>query len=144
MTEVFAGFLEHTDHHTGELIAFLRELGEYENTLIMVIADNGASAEGGNGSLNEGQFCNNVSENLKRNLAAIDDLRGPRYCNHYAWGWTHAGNTPFRCWKHETYRGGTADPFIVCWPRGIKVRGRSAPKLLMPSTWSPRCPIAWT
>jgi arylsulfatase A-like enzyme len=124
MMEIFAGFLEHTDHYIGELIAFLKELGEYENTLIMVISDNGASAEGGpHGSVNEGKFFNNVPDDLQQNLAAIDDIGGPKYFNHYPWGWAHAGNTPFRRWKRETYRGGVSDPFIVCWPKGIKARG---------------------
>lgn len=124
MMEVFAGFLEHTDHYIGELIAFLKEIGEYENTLIMVISDNGASAEGGpHGSVNEGKFFNNVPDSFEQNLAAIDDIGGPKYFNHYPWGWTHAGNTPFKRWKRETYRGGVADPFIVCWPKGMKARG---------------------
>ena len=124
MMEVFAGFLEHTDHYIGELIAFLKEIGEYENTMVMVISDNGASAEGGpTGSVNEGKFFNNVPENLQQNLAAIDDIGGPKYFNHYPWGWTHAGNTPFRRWKRETYRGGTSDPFILSWPKGIAARG---------------------
>jgi arylsulfatase A-like enzyme len=124
MMEVFAGFLTHTDHYIGELIAFLKDIGEYENTLIMVISDNGASSEGGpTGSVNEGKFFNNVPENLEQNLAAIDDIGGPKYFNHYPWGWTHAGNTPFRRWKRETYRGGVSDPFIVSWPKGIKARG---------------------
>jgi arylsulfatase A-like enzyme len=124
MMEVFAGFLEHADHYIGELIGFLKEIGEYENTLIMVISDNGASAEGGpTGSVNETKFFNNVPDDLQQNLAAIDDLGGPKYYNHYAWGWTHAGNTPFRRWKRETYRGGVSDPFIVCWPKGIKAKG---------------------
>jgi arylsulfatase len=124
MMEVFAGYLEHTDHHIGELIKFLNDIGEYENTLIMLISDNGASAEGGpHGSVNENKFFNNVPDDLKANLAAIDDIGGPKYFNHYPWGWTHAGNTPFRRWKRETYRGGTADPFIVCWPKGTKARG---------------------
>jgi arylsulfatase len=124
MMEVFAGFLEHTDQYIGELIAFLKEIGEYENTLIMLISDNGASAEGGpTGSVNEGKFFNNVPDDLQQNLAAIDELGGPKYFNHYAWGWTHAGNTPFKRWKRETYRGGTADPFIVVWPKGIKAKG---------------------
>ena len=66
MMEVFAGFAEHTDHYIGELIAFLKEIGEYDNTLIMVISDNGASAEGGpNGSVNEGKFFNNVPDDLE-------------------------------------------------------------------------------
>ncbi len=124
MMEVFAGFLEHTDHWIGELVKFLKELGEYDNTLIMLISDNGASAEGGpTGSVNENKFFNNVPDSLKQNLAAIDDIGGPKYFNHYPWGWTHAGNTPFRRWKRETYRGGVSDPFIVCWPKGIKARG---------------------
>ena len=90
----------------------------------LVISDNGASAEGGpTGSVNEGKFFNNVPENLAQNLAAIDDIGGPKYFNHYPWGWTHAGNTPFRRWKRETYRGGTSDPFIVSWPKGIAARG---------------------
>lgn len=124
MMEVFAGFLEHTDHHIGELIAFLKELGEYDNTLIMVVSDNGASAEGGPaGSVNEGKFFNNVPDDLQQNLAAIDDIGGPKYFNHYPWGWTHAGNTPFRRWKRETFRGGVSDPLIVSWPKGIPARG---------------------
>jgi arylsulfatase len=124
MMEVFAGFLTHTDHYIGELIAFLKQIGEYDNTLIMLISDNGASAEGGpTGSVNENKFFNNVPDSLEQNLKAIDDIGGPKYFNHYPWGWTHAGNTPFRRWKRETYRGGVSDPFIVCWPRGIKTRG---------------------
>ncbi|MGH7005690.1 MAG: sulfatase-like hydrolase/transferase, partial [Alphaproteobacteria bacterium] len=124
MMEVFAGFFEHTDHHIGRLIDFLEQLGELDNTLIMMISDNGASSEGGpNGSVNENKFFNNVPDDLKQNLAAIDDLGGPKYFNHYAWGWTLAGNTPFKRWKRETYRGGVSDPFIVHWPKGIKTRG---------------------
>ncbi|HEY2049675.1 MAG TPA: arylsulfatase [Caulobacteraceae bacterium] len=122
--EVFAGFLEHADHYIGELIGFLKESGEYENTLILVVSDNGASAEGGpTGTVNETKFFNNVPDDLAQNLAAIDDLGGPKVYNHYPWGWTHAGNTPFRRWKRETYRGGTSDPLIVCWPKGIKTKG---------------------
>ena len=64
-----------------------------------------------------------MPDDLKQNLAALDDLGGPKYFNHYAWGWTFAGNTPFRRWKRETYRGGVSDPFIVHWPKGIKAKG---------------------
>jgi arylsulfatase len=124
MMEVFAGFLEHTDHHIGRLLDFLDEIGELDNTLIMLISDNGASAEGGpTGSVNENKFFNFVPDSLEQNLAAIDDIGGPKYFNHYPWGWTHAGNTPFRRWKRETYRGGISDPFIVHWPKGIKAKG---------------------
>ena len=90
----------------------------------MVVSDNGASAEGGpHGSVNENLFFNNVPETLEDNLKAIDELGGPKYFNHYPWGWAWAGNTPFRRWKRETYRGGASDPFIVHWPKGIKAKG---------------------
>lgn len=124
MMEVFAGFLEHTDYHIGRLLRFLESAGELDNTLIMLISDNGASAEGGpTGSINENKFFNNVPDDLKQNLAALDELGGPKYFNHYAWGWTHAGDTPFKRWKRETYRGGVSDPFIVHWPKGVKAKG---------------------
>ena len=124
MMEVFAGFLTHTDHHLGRLLDFLKTIGEFENTLVMLISDNGASAEGGpTGSVNENLFFNMVPESLEENLKAMDDLGGPKYFNHYPWGWAWAGNTPFRRWKRETYRGGTSDPFIVHWPKAIKAKG---------------------
>jgi arylsulfatase A-like enzyme len=124
MMEVFAGFLEHTDHHVGRLLDFLKSIDEFDNTLIMLISDNGASSEGGpTGSVNENLFFNNVPESLEQNLAEIDDLGGPHTFNHYAWGWTWAGNTPFRRWKRETYRGGISDPLIVHWSNGIKASG---------------------
>ncbi len=124
MMEVFAGFLEHTDHHIGRLIGFLERMGELDNTLVMAISDNGASAEGGpTGSVNENRFFNNVPESLEDNLRALDDLGGPKYFNHYPWGWAFAGDTPFRRWKRETFRGGVSDPFIVHWPKGIQEKG---------------------
>ena len=124
MMEVFAGFLEHTDHYIGELIGFLKDIGEYDNTVIMLVSDNGSSAEGGpTGSVNELRFFNNVPDTVEEGLARIDEIGGPTVFNHFPWGWTHACNTPFRRWKRETYRGGSTDPFIVTWPRGITARG---------------------
>jgi len=124
MMEVFAGFLEHTDHHIGRIMNFLETIDELDNTLIMLISDNGASSEGGTtGSVNENKFFNAIPESLEDNLAAIDELGGPKYFNHYPWGWSWAGNAPFKRWKKETYRGGVSDPFIVSWPKGIKAKG---------------------
>jgi arylsulfatase A-like enzyme len=123
MMEVYAGFLTHTDHHFARILSFLEEIGELDNTLIVVISDNGASAEGGPlGSVNEMFFFNNVAESVEENLKMIDKLGGVEVFNHYAWGWTWAGNTPFRRWKRETYRGGCTDPCIVSWPKGISAR----------------------
>ena len=124
MMEVFAGFLSHADHHFGRILDTLEQIGELDNTLIMIISDNGASAEGGlTGSFNEMLFFNMVPESFEENLAKIDELGGPASYNHYPFGWTWAGNTPFRRWKRETYRGGATDPFVVAWPAGIEARG---------------------
>jgi arylsulfatase A-like enzyme len=122
--EVYAGFVSFTDHHFGRILDTLEEIGELENTLVMVISDNGASAEGGpQGSLNEMLFFNNAPESLEESLAKIDTLGDTRSYNHYPWGWAWAGDTPFRRWKRETYRGGATDAFVVAWPKSIKARG---------------------
>ena len=122
--EVYAGFVSFTDHHFGRILDTLEEIGELDNTIIMVLSDNGASAEGGpQGSTNEMLFFNNAPESLEDNLAQIDSLGGPRSYNHYPWGWAWAGDTPFRRWKRETYRGGATDPFVVSWPNGMGARG---------------------
>ena len=124
MMEVFAGFLSHTDHHLGRLLDYLRGQDLLDNTIVMVVSDNGASAEGGpTGTTNEAQFFNNAQEPLEESLAVIDEIGGPAHFNHYPWGWTNAGNTPFRRWKRETYRGGSCDPFIVSWPAHVRARG---------------------
>lgn len=123
MMEVFAGFISHTDYHIGRLIDFLDQTGELDNTLIVAVSDNGASAEGGpHGSLNEANFFNRAPESAEENLARIDELGGPHTFNHYPFGWAWAGNTPFQRWKREVHEGGVADPCIIHWPAGIRTR----------------------
>ncbi|MBV8980333.1 MAG: arylsulfatase [Acidimicrobiia bacterium] len=122
--ECFASFLAHTDHHFGRFVDFLAESGELDNTVIVVLSDNGASSEGGPvGSTNDNRVWNFVPHTVEDALTRIDDLGGPRCHNNYPWGWTVAGNTPFRRWKREVHEGGVADPLIVHWPRGIAGRG---------------------
>jgi arylsulfatase len=122
--EAFAGFLSHTDHHLGRLLAFLETTGDLDNTLVMVLSDNGASSEGGPlGSLNDLRPWNMTAHPLEEILERIDQIGGPRIHNNYPWGWTVAGNTPFRRWKREVHEGGVADPLIVHWPAGIAARG---------------------
>jgi arylsulfatase len=117
MMEVYAGFLTHTDEQVGRLVGFLEQLGELDDTIVLVMSDNGASAEGGpKGSFNEMYFFNFEPEDLAENLARIDDLGSPRAYNHYPWGWAWAGNTPLKRWKRETHEGGVCDPLIVHWP----------------------------
>ncbi len=123
--EAFAAHSSHMDHQFGRLVQFLKDMGELENTLIMVVSDNGASSEGGpHGLINENEFFNMIPEDVQRTLARIDDIGTPRSYNHYPWGWAWAGDTPFRRWKRETYRGGVSDPCVVSWPAGIKSRGQ--------------------
>ncbi|RIK04919.1 MAG: arylsulfatase [Acidobacteria bacterium] len=115
--ETFAGFLSQTDYHFGRVLDFIDELGELENTIVIAISDNGASAEGGpEGTFNEALFFNLVPERLEDNLDRFEEWGGVETFPHYAWGWTWAGNAPFRRWKRETYRGGVSLPCIVSWP----------------------------
>ena len=124
MAEVYAGFLAHADHHIGRLLDYLERTEQLDNTLIVVVSDNGASGEGGpNGSVNEMKFANGVPDDLAANLAQIDDLGGPQTYNHYPTGWAMAFNTPFKMWKRYEYNGGTCDPCIISWPAGTKARG---------------------
>ena len=122
--EAFAGFLTHSDEQLGRLLGCLEETGDLDNTLVMVLSDNGASSEGGpTGSLNDVRLWNGAQTSREEALRRIDEIGGPWCHNNYPWGWTVAGNTPFRRWKREVHEGGVADPLVVHWPAGIRARG---------------------
>ncbi len=124
MAEVYAGFMAHADDQIGRLLDFLEFIGERENTLIVLVSDNGASGEGGpHGSVNELLFMNGIPDDINQNLAMLDELGGPKTYNHYPNGWAMAFNTPFKMWKRYEFEGGTADPCIISWPAGMKARG---------------------
>jgi arylsulfatase len=124
MAEVYAGFLSHTDHEIGRLLAFLEESGQRENTIVVFVSDNGASGEGGpNGSVNENKFFNGIPDEIEENLRHLDELGSPATYNHYPVGWAWAFNTPFKMWKRYNFEGGVADAMIVSWPQGIAARG---------------------
>jgi arylsulfatase len=124
MAEVYAGFLAHADDQIGRLLAFLEEFGWRENTVVMLVSDNGASGEGGpNGSVNEMKFMNGIPDTMEANLPLLDELGGTKTYNHYPNGWAMAFNTPFKMWKRYEFNGGTSDPCIVSWPAGIKAKG---------------------
>ena len=124
MAEVYAGFLSHADHHIGRLLDYLESTEQLENTLVMVVSDNGASGEGGpNGSVNEMKVLNGIPDDLESNLAAIDQLGTTSTYNHYPNGWAMALNTPFKMWKRYEFNGGTCDPCIVSWLAGMRARG---------------------
>jgi arylsulfatase A-like enzyme len=122
--EVFAGFLTHTDAQIGRVISALEQLGILDDTIVMLISDNGASGEGGAlGTFNEHRFTEHVPETVEENLAWMDDLGGVRSYPHYSWGWAWAGNTPLRLWKRYTWLGGTRTPLVVHWPAGMRASG---------------------
>ncbi|MBM7503390.1 arylsulfatase [Agromyces aurantiacus] len=127
--EIFAGFLEHTDHHVGRLVDTLEELGILEDTLVFyLIGDNGASAEGTiNGSFNESFVFNGAAhlETPEFMASKIDEFGGPTAYNHYAVGWAHATVTPYQWTKQvASHWGGTRNAMIAHWPRGIDAAGR--------------------
>jgi arylsulfatase A-like enzyme len=124
MAEVYAGFLSHTDHEIGRLLDFLQESGQLDNTIVVLVSDNGASGEGGpNGSVNENKFFNGIPDSMEENLQYLDELGSPATYNHYPVGWAWAFNTPFKMWKRYNFEGGVADAMVVSWPRGIEARG---------------------
>ncbi|MFD3551271.1 arylsulfatase [Streptomyces goshikiensis] len=124
MAEVYAGFLSHCDDQVGRIVDYLEDIGQLDNTIFVVVSDNGASGEGGpNGSVNENKFFNNVADDLAENLAMLDKLGGVETYGHYPNGWAMAFNTPFKMWKRYSFNGGTCDPCVISWPAGIAARG---------------------
>ncbi len=124
MQEVYAGFLDHTDHQIGRVLDLLERVGRLDDTLVVLVSDNGASQEGGAvGRFNEMTFFTGVDETVEDILARIDELGGPTANNHYPWGWAQAGNTPLKRYKQNTHGGGIRDPLVVSWPNGITARG---------------------
>ncbi|MEW2009795.1 arylsulfatase [Microbacterium sp. NPDC078814] len=125
MAEVFAGFSEYTDAQVGRIVDYLEETGQLDNTIIFYCADNGASGEGSpDGSVNENKFFNGYPDDLAENLAMIDTLGSADTYNHYPTGWAAAFSTPFQMFKrYSQYSGGTCDPMVVHWPKGIAAKG---------------------
>jgi len=125
LMEVYAGFSEYTDVQVGRIIDYLEKSGQLENTIVLYAADNGASGEGSpNGSVNECKFFNNYPDELSENLKLLDVLGGPDTYEHYPTGWAFATSTPFQMFKrYSQFSGGTCDPLVISWPKGIKARG---------------------
>jgi arylsulfatase len=126
--EIYAAFLDHTDHHLGRLVDALKDLEVLDDTLVIyIIGDNGASAEGTlTGSFNEMAMLNGMAgiETVEFMKSKIDDFGGPHAYNHYAVGWAHAMDTPYQWTKQvASHWGGTRNGTIVHWPTGIKAKG---------------------
>jgi len=127
--EVYAGYLTYTDHEVGRLLGYLKQSGQLDNTLVFVIiGDNGASKEGTlHGEINPKKNSAKLlaeAPYLKTNIEDIDDIGTPQASTNYPLGWAQAANTPFKYWKQDANsEGGTRNPLIVYYPKGIKDKG---------------------
>jgi len=122
--EVFAAQLDHVDHQIGRVVDTLERIGELDNTLIFVTADNGASGEGGlAGKFNETYVLNGLQAPFEASMRHYDDWGNADTYPHYHAGWAMAGNTPFRYIEQSEHRGGQHDSLVVHWPNGIKAKG---------------------
>ncbi|MFM7149783.1 MAG: arylsulfatase [Gemmataceae bacterium] len=125
--EVYAGYLEQTDHNIGRVVKAIEDLGQLDNTLVIYIAgDNGASAEGSlQGLVNEMTFFNGIKEDIKDVLKRADDIGTWKSYNHYPVGWANAMCTPFQWTKQvASHYGGTRNGMVISWPQGIKAKNQ--------------------
>lgn len=125
LQEAFAAMLEHTDMQIGRLVSFIQQMGEWDNTLFILLSDNGASQEGGQtGVLDEMKWFNGMAEDVNAAVERLDDIGGPNsHCN-IPWGWAQAGNSPLKWYKQNTHGGGVRDPLIVHWAGKISAPGK--------------------
>ena len=129
LQSAFAGMLDHADRHLARLVAFLETAGIRDNTLILVLSDNGASQEGGPlGFVNAMGPYNFRPEPIPEKLRRIDDIGGPDSHTNFPHGWAMASNTPLRRYKQNTHGGGIRDPFVMSWPKRV-TPGRDAPSV---------------
>ena len=120
LQEAFAAFLDHTDDQIGRLVDGLRDMGELDNTILVVLADNGASQEGGPfGVMHEMKFFNGLLDAPDEIGEHIEDIGGPNSHTNYPWGWAQAGNSPFKWYKQNTHEGGVHVPMVFHWPAGV-------------------------
>ena len=128
LMEIYAGFVEHVDVQAGRVIDELTRLGIRDNTIVIyIVGDNGASAEGQNGTISELLAQNGIPNTVEQQIAALDKIGGlaalgsPKTDSMYHAGWAWAGNTPFQYTKLiASHFGGTRNPMVISWPKGIK------------------------
>jgi arylsulfatase A-like enzyme len=124
LQSAFAGMLDHADRNLARLIAFLETADIRDNTLILVLSDNGASQEGGPlGFVNAMGPYNFRPEPIPEKLRRLDDIGGPDTHANFPHGWAMASNTPLRRYKQNTHGGGIRDPFVLTWPKRVPAKG---------------------
>lgn len=124
LQEAYAAFMEHTDDQIGRLLDYLQGIGEYDNTLFVLLSDNGASGEGGEtGALNIRKHLQTEKETAAYVRAHLDLIGSEHSFPHYPQGWAQVSNTPLKWYKKNTHGGGIRAPLILSWPQGIEARG---------------------
>lgn len=121
LQEAFAAMLDHTDHQIGRFVSFLEEIGKLDNTLLIVMSDNGASQEGQKtGVFDEMRHFNMMHEDVDEAVKHLDLIGGPKSHSNIPWGWAQVGNTPLKWYKQNTHGGGVRDPLVIHWPEKLK------------------------
>ncbi|MGH7024881.1 MAG: arylsulfatase [Caulobacteraceae bacterium] len=129
LQSAYAGMLDHADRQLGRLIAFLETSGTLDDTLVLVLSDNGASQEGGPwGFVNAMGPYNARPEPIADKLARLEDIGGPASHSNFPLGWAMAANTPLRRYKQNTHGGGVRDPLVISWPGRLEARGEIRPQ----------------
>jgi arylsulfatase len=124
LQEAFAAQLGHTDQQIGRLVAFLEDVGQLDDTLLIVMSDNGASQEGGpTGVFDEMRWFNGMPEDVDAAVRRLDDIGGPDSHSNVPWGWAQVGNTPLKWYKQNTHGGGVRDPLVIHWPKRLGAPG---------------------
>ena len=124
LQSAYAAMLDQFDAQLARLVDFLDASGQLDDTIIVVLSDNGASQEGGPlGFINAMGPYNQQPEALATKLARINDIGGPDTHSNFPWGWASAANTPLKRYKQNTHGGGIRDPLVISWPNGIAARG---------------------
>ncbi len=127
----YAAMLDHADQHIARLMAFLETSGQADNTLVLVLSDNGASQEGFIwGMVNAMAPYNAIAEPMPVKLARIDDIGGPNSHSNFPWGWAMASNTPLKRYKQNTHGGGIRDPLVHALAQGPARARRATPPVL--------------
>lgn len=123
MQEVLAGFVDHTDAQIGRLLAYLEASGLRDDTIVVLLSDNGASQEGGLIGRSELLYFADGECTVDDLIPTMEGMGSEFHHSHYPQGWSQVGNTPLKKYKQNTHGGGIRDPFIISWPRGIPARG---------------------
>ena len=124
LQSAYAAMLDHADQQIARLLAHLEASGQLDDTIIVLMSDNGASQEGGPfGFVNAMGPYNLLPEPPPKKLERIDDIGGPDTHSNFPWGWAMAANTPLKRYKQNTHGGGIRDPLVISWPKGLAARG---------------------